>query len=70
MFLAKTLTVRCVVESISTLVGQASASSTPITVPEKESLVTIPVGTAFQYLVPVALQSLKYPQEDIDAAQG
>ena len=62
---------RCVVESISTLVGQASASSAHSqTVPEKESLVTIPVGTAFQHLVPVALQSLNYPQEDIDAAQG
>jgi homeobox domain-containing protein len=65
----KSLPVHCVVEAVSAL-DDSRVMWRRKPVVETDSYVIIPVNTAFQELVQVALHRLGYPRDSASAAKG
>ncbi|XP_039275402.1 uncharacterized protein LOC111043549 [Nilaparvata lugens] len=66
----KSLPVHCIVETVSSLQQWKSSKSPRKSSVETDSYVIIPVNTAFQDLIQVALQRLGYSKENASAAKG
>ncbi|XP_075237468.1 SATB1_N and homeodomain domain-containing protein dve [Lycorma delicatula] len=66
----KSLPVHCIVETVWSLQQWKSSKTTRNTAVETDSYVIIPVNTAFQDLVQVALQRLGYSKEIAAVAKG